>query len=302
VIVNRALLEWPLVAAMTINFGTASFALISADESVYDFSRAVDSLIPAWRMLAIVALVMSPLVALDITAEMAGVTWRAAIPLVPEVVAGTHAGRVWTWFFPALAALTIATCVPIRAALRAIAVAGLSGLLLFLQAMLSHATDHGIFAVFVYFLHAAAAGAWIGALLGLWIITRRGDPPEAWLERAALRVSMIAAWSVAIIVISGIYTAYHGLQFNLYHLLYSSYGRTLLVKIAIFAAVLPIAAYNRYWLIPEIVTPSAQRRLVRNVGFESLILVIGVLGFAALLANTPPTHPHAMRPGMTMSM
>ncbi len=53
--------------------------------------------------------------------------------------------------------------------------------------------------------------------------------------------------------------------------------------------VLLIGAYNRYWLMPAVSESSAQASLLRNVGIES-ILLIGVLGLAALLANTPPAH------------
>jgi putative copper export protein len=42
-------------------------------------------------------------------------------------------------------------------------------------------------------------------------------------------------------------------------------------------------------LIPAIVKSSSRAALLRNVGIESIMLV-GVLGLAALLANTPPVH------------
>ena len=66
----------------------------------------------------------------------------------------------------------------------------------------------------------------------------------------------------------------------------------MLAKIAVFSLVLPIGAYNRYRLLPDIGVPSTQRSLVRNVGIESLILAVAVLGLAAILANTPPAHGH----------
>ena len=44
-----------------------------------------------------------------------------------------------------------------------------------------------------------------------------------------------------------------------------------------------------YWVMPAVSESSAQASLLRNVGIES-ILLIGVLGLAALLANTPPVH------------
>jgi putative copper resistance protein D len=142
----------------------------------------------------------------------------------------------------------------------------------------------------LYFLHEVAAGLWVGALLVLWIVARRGNAPKVWIEDAARRVSKVAVWSVLAIVISGIYTAYNGLGFDLYHLLFSAYGRTLIAKVAVFAAVLAIGGYNRYWLVPQVNDSTARDGLLRNVGVEWVILLFAVLGLASLLANTPPAH------------
>ena len=301
-IAARTLLEWPLIAALTADLGTSAFALASASDSSLDVAAITKPLLPLWRAASIVALVASPLVTLDIVSTMAGVSWSQAIPLVKDVLGQTHAGRVWQFYFPALALLAVFTFAPISKWLTTVAIAAISAMMLYLEAMLSHATDKGMMAVSIYFVHEAGAGLWLGALLALWIIARRANPPEAWLDRAASRVSGIALWSVVTIVISGGYVAYLGLGFDLDHLLYSSYGRTLMVKVAIFAAVLPIGAYNRFWLIPQIDASTSRRALLRNVGVETLIIAAGVLLFATMLANTPPTHPHVMKPGMSMTM
>jgi len=41
----------------------------------------------------------------------------------------------------------------------------------------------------------------------------------------------------------------------LYHLLFSAYGRTLIAKVAVFAAVLAIGGYKRYWRVPKVAIP-----------------------------------------------
>ncbi len=298
----RPLIEWPLVAALVGLFGTAAFVLLASEEGSFNLQQSVSPLLPWWRIAALVILVTASCMMLDVTASMAGVDWKGALPLFTEVLTETHAGHVWQWYLSAMIALVIFTFLPTRQSVRVPAILGLSALVIFLQAELSHATDKGSLAVVVYFLHAAAAGLWFGALLAFWIVQRRGAPPSEWVARAALKVSKSAGWTVAILILTGIYTAYHGLGFDLYHLLYSAYGRTLLAKVAVFSLVLPIGAYNRYRLIPEINGASAQKSLVRNVGIESLILAVGVLGLAAVLANTPPAHGHVMPPGMQMHM
>jgi copper resistance protein D len=298
----RPLIEWPLLAALVGLFGTAALVLLASEDGFYDLEQSSPPLLPWWRIAALIILVTAPCMMLDVTAKMAGVSWNEALPLFGEVLTETHAGHVWQWYLPATLAIVVFAFAPMRQMVRAAALLGLSALILVLQAELSHATDKGLFAVLIYFIHAAAAGLWFGALLAFWILVRHGAPPSEWIGRAALKVSRLAGWAVATLILSGIYTAYHGLGFDLYRLLYSAYGRTLLAKVAVFSLVLPIGAYNRYRLIPEISATKTQQSLVRNVGIESLILAAGVIGLAAVLANTPPAHRHIMTPGMQMQM
>jgi putative copper resistance protein D len=248
------------------------------------------SLLTLWRLFAGVILLLSPLMLLGITADMAGVSWISSLGFVPEVLTETHAGRVFAFYLPIALALALTAYVPVPQIFRIMVLFLFSGVLLFFQALLSHAIDNGNISIAVYFLHEVAAGLWIGALLTFWIMTRPGQAPDSSIERAARRVSKIAFWSVIGIVITGAYTAYNGLGLDVHRLLFSVYGRTLIIKVAIFAGVLAIGAYNRYWLMPKIIEPEARDMLLRNMRIESLILMLAVLGLASLLANTPPAH------------
>jgi len=289
---GRALLEWPLVLAVITVFGTVAFTLFCAPSGDAYSEAVVIALSPLWRGLAVVAVLIAPLVLLDITAEMAAVSWWEAIPLLPAVMTDTHVGRVWACCIPATGLLLAGSFLPQRHSCRTIVLLALATLLLLCDALSSHATDKGLLAVVVYFVHELAAGLWIGALLGLWMVARRGQAPERWVEDAARRVSKLAAWCVLAIVLTGAYTAYDALGLNISHLLLSAYGRTLIAKVVVFGIVLALGAYNRYWLVPEVKAPRSRAALLRNVGMESLILLVGVLALASLLANTPPAHNH----------
>jgi putative copper export protein len=296
---GRALLEWPIVVAAVTLFGTSAFILlVPGDER----EIATAALVPLWRAMAVLTLLLSPLAVVDVTAEMAGVSWEGAVPLVREAMTQTHAGRVWEWFLPTAFLLIVATLAPVSRRTGTAIVLGAASVLLLLEALLSHAIDKGRLAVAIYFVHEVAAGLWLGGLSGLWIVVRRSSLSEIWIEQAARRVSKVAFWSVCMIVMSGIYTAYNGLGLDLDHLLYSAYGRTLMAKVAVFGVVLSIGAYNRYRLISTVHVDSARDALLFNVGIESLILAVGVLGLASLLANTPPAHGGAMAPGMMMGL
>jgi copper resistance protein D len=298
---GRAILEWPLVFASAATFGTATFVLAICGFDGCPAGSTIAALLPAWRLMAIAVFFISPIMLLKLTAEMSGLSWREALPLVPEVMSQTHSGEVWRWALIFAALLLVCVFAPLASTARAVALASLGAVLMFCQAQLGHAVDHGSIAILIYLVHEAAAGSWIGALLGLWIVTRRAQPSSDWVARAARVVSTIAAWSVVALVLSGAYTAYQGLGLSLDRLLFSSYGRTLIVKVVVFCAVLSIGAYNRERLIPDVAASSAQRILLRNVGIESLVLGVLVVGLAALLANTPPARGHMMsHPGMAM--
>jgi copper resistance protein D len=289
---GRALLEWPLVLAMLTVFGTGAFALFYAPSGDAHSEAVVIALSPLWCGLAVVAVLVAPLVLLDITAEMAAVSWWKAILLIPAVMTDTHVGRVWAGFLPATVLLLAGAFLLQRHSVRPLVLFALALLLLLCKALASHATDKGSLAVAVYFVHEIAAGLWIGALLGLWIGAKQGKAPERWVEYTARRVSHLAAWCVLTLVLTGAYTAYDALGVNLSQLLFSAYGRVLTVKVVVFGIVLALGAYNRYWLVPEVKAPTSRAALLRNVGVESLILLMGVLALASLLANTPPAHNH----------
>jgi putative copper resistance protein D len=284
---ERALAAWPLLAAETLIFGTAAFALLLAPDTQSE--EMAGALTPLWRGLALMAVVFSPLVLLVGTANMGDLSLPGALPLVPEVIRETHFGHVWSWSFPLTLALPAIAWTPGRGRLKTAALALVACTMLLLGSLSSHAIDRGTIAVAVYFIHEVAAALWVGAVFGLWIGAVRGKLGSAWVLRTAPRVSGVAGWTVTILVVSGLYTAYHSLGADPHRLIDAAYGRVLVDKVCAAMFVLLIGAYNRYWLMPAVSEASTQRTLLRNVSIESALL-IGVLGLAALLANTPPIH------------
>jgi len=186
-------------------------------------------------------------------------------------------------------AVALAAWLPQRESARALTLVSLCAALCLAGSLKSHAIDFGATAIAMRFVHALAAGAWAGSLFGYWVGARSANPKSRLSLEAAQMLSRLAVWSVSILIASGIYIAYEGTGHSLNHLLYSSYGRVLSVKVELFALVLIIGAYNRFYVVPILDLPSARRVLIRNVATESLIIV-GVIGLAALLAATPPAR------------
>src|SRR5579863_9274135 len=206
---ERALIAWPLLMAEVLIFGTAAFALLLAPKAQSE--EVAGALTPLWRVLALMAVVSSPLALLIGTANMGDLSLRAALPFVGEVVRETHFGKVWLWSFPlclSLAAISWTRgCGSLKTAALGLAACGL----LLLGSLSGHAIDRGAFAVVVYFTHEAAAALWIGAILGLWVGAARGKLGSDWVLRTAPRVSGVAGWTVTILILSGLYTAYYSL-------------------------------------------------------------------------------------------
>ncbi|MGS1016091.1 copper homeostasis membrane protein CopD [Allosphingosinicella humi] len=113
-------------------------------------------------------------------------------------------------------------------------------------------------------VHLLAAGAWLGGLVGLMILLLpRGEMTYARLEaarRALADFSVAGSIIVALLIITGLINiwAIVGTD-NLSGLLTSLYGLLLFAKIALFGAMVALAAANRFRL-----TPALERAMLLN--------------------------------------
>src|ERR1700740_2239621 len=94
----------------------------------------VARVLPIWRLHAVVTVLVSPFVLVNVTREMATVSWAGALLLVPEVLAQTHNRRVWEWLLPTALLLLLVAYIPIRQSIRERMLFVLGGALLFLRA------------------------------------------------------------------------------------------------------------------------------------------------------------------------
>jgi putative copper resistance protein D len=133
-------------------------------------------------------------------------------------------------------------------------------------------------------LHLTAAAAWIGGLpsLVLLLAAVRGNKALAGAslaQSAAQRFSTLGTISVGTLVVSGIVNAWI-LVGSFRGLIFSGYGMVLMLKLAVFAAMLGFAAVNRFWLTPRLggsPDDAALGQLMRNSVIE---IVLGFLIFA----------------------
>ncbi len=141
-------------------------------------------------------------------------------------------------------------------------------------------------------LHLIAAAAWLGSLVSLVLLlaaARRHDAPawDAVARDATRRFSTLGIVSVGVILATGVVNSWI-LVGSPQALTVTEYGRLLMLKVALFAAMLLIAGVNRFWLTPQLalrsaIEPRALRRLARNSMIEialglAIFAIVGALG------------------------
>jgi copper transport protein len=203
-----------------------------------------------------------------------------------------HAGTFSTRFGIAYAIATIVSAVGATASAvafveaRAAVLAWACGLaLLPLPSIAGHALDAGQprLEVLVDVLHLASAAVWTGGLVQLLFALRGG-------ARAELigRFSTLALVAVVVLSTTGVIRALSELR-SVSQLWTTGYGRLLIVKTGLLAALVIFGWVNRYRLIPR----GATATLRRSVSAE-LVLLAGLVVAVAILTDARPGKAHAV--------
>ena len=242
-------------------------------------------------------------------AETASVTGHAALPMdwagLHSVVAATRFGAITFGRIVLLGVLVVAIpAIPASRGLWSIAAA--------LGAVLAASfvgTGHGTLgegaARWLHAgsdaLHLLAAGVWIGALVPLAILLQRSvraEIPESAPRAAASleRFSGVGPAAVAVLVLTGLVNSAYLIGASRWRELFTSvYGRVLIVKLALFAGMLALAAVNRYRLSPRLRMASQGSASAATAlhAFRLTVLIetglaFAVLGLVALLGMLEP--------------
>lgn len=148
-------------------------------------------------------------------------------------------------------------------------------------------------------VHLLAASAWLGALAVLLIlVTPRGPATPARVASAHTALAGFATLGtaiVALIIASGLVNSVFLVRLDrMTSLGDSPYGRLLLLKLALFLAMLGCAAANRFRLTPRLAsamaggdTAPALARLRRSVALETALALL-ILGLVAWLGTLEP--------------
>jgi putative copper export protein len=264
------------------------------------------------------------------TQEMSTATLGASIIVAPSVMGRTHIGQILAVRLAVVAlglVLSFLRVVAARALVLLTSVAVAATL-----SLAGHAADWGdlTLSVVVDCAHALAASVWIGGLIALSLgVLRRGtSAPREPVAVVASRFSRLAGFCLLAVVVTGAYNAWAQLG-GFSRLWTTSYGRVLILKLLLVAALVWLGAVNRYALLPRLAparaphgvgarlfriarlafrrrsreasAPSArssaapaaaQSRLAAFVGVEALI-GLGVFACTALLGELTPSRNEA---------
>jgi copper transport protein len=217
---------------------------------------------------------------------------------------GTSVGRSFAWRFALLAAAAVGLAV-VRQSRRSHARLGAMAAVLFtafafvaLHVSAGHAAaGPAIPAVetVVQWLHVTASGIWIGGLAALLVEVRAA--PSSAAAHAVARFSSVAAVGILGVLFTGGVRALAELT-SWRDLTTTMYGKTLLLKLGLVAAIAVFGAANRLRSVPA---AGGDLRPLRRLGSAELAFAVAALGAAGLLAALPPPASSQPVPGIRAS-
>jgi putative copper resistance protein D len=281
------ILRLALYVDLLLLFGVALFALYSVNAPL--------RFKPLLRGLALLGALLSVAGLLLMTSAMSGETELAALwPHLQMMLLETDVGLAWALRMIALIVVLVQPGKWLASMAGAVALSSL--------AWSGHgAMDEGWLRLWHFLsdiLHLLAAGAWLGGMLALVLLTRGGvDEAQTRLMAAAVkRFEWIGAAIVLTLSVSGVVNYLFIVGPRLDDVLLGTYGMLLAIKVLLFAAMLVLAALNRFHLGPALERSirNGQHVIAANALRRSVLLELGLaLLIVALVAWLGTLSPDA---------
>jgi putative copper export protein len=283
-----------VVAGLLSTFGASAFRVLIATAGP-KLPRGTEAselgvLVARWSaMLAV--LTMLVWLMLETGTIIEAESFPQALAAVPSVIWDTSFGHILAAQVLAVLGTAIALMIDRRPSLvTAIVFAGIAVLL---QAGHSHAfAMHHWPLLLSQCLHLLAAGAWLGGLLPLLLLVREAPPNVS--TTVAQRFSILGVICVLILVGTAAFQGWL-LGGGVAGLFGTAYGWVALLKLALFTALLVVAALNQFRFVPAVAqshTRTAKLTLVRSIGVETAVGLLVVLAAGLLSSLEPGMHAH----------
>jgi putative copper resistance protein D len=230
-------------------------------------------------------------------AMMTGQSGFAEVLRAAPLVATTHAGKI------ALATLGVSALLLLADLLQSLrrpaVFTVLVALLLALHSATGHAAVDGDFTVaeLLQLLHLAGMALWTGGVIvsGLFVVPRLIAKSERGMreciDAAYLQsLSRVSTYAVAVVLLSGVWKGWTGLDHQLGGLLHPGWGRILLTKLLLVTVALVLGALHRRWIHrrEQAWTRQQTRTLRTTLRVEAVCLTL-VLVLSAWLGSVDPS-------------
>lgn len=279
------LLRLALYVDLLLLFGLALFGLYSVD--------AVLRFRPMLRGMALIGALLSVAGLVLMTRVMSGETQFAALwPHLQMMVLETDVGLAWALRMIALIAVMIWPGLWLASMAGAVALASL--------AWSGHGAMDNAWHLLSDILHLLAAGAWLGAMLALILMSRlgalRSEARIRSLADSVKRFEGVGAAIVLILSVTGVANYLFIVGPTLGEILLGTYGILLSIKVVLFGGMLVLAALNRFHLGPLLEQSLragqhqvAANALRRSVTLELMIalLIVGLVAWLGTLSPEP---------------
>ena len=152
-------------------------------------------------------------------------------------------------------------------------------LILFGEAINGHiaALDSNQIGILFDYIHLSCSAIWVGGVIKLWIIWRHD---KAIVAEFMVKFSKILWVTISLVAISGVILTILILPSGLY-LLYTTWGRWLLVKIVVISLAIALGYAARIKIVKQQKNP-------RRVMWMEAILLIGIITIASLISQISP--------------
>ncbi|MCO7641501.1 copper homeostasis membrane protein CopD [Kerstersia gyiorum] len=280
------------VAGLLLCCGTGIYlGFLTAPSLALELSRPARRVYAACTLLACAGtLLMIPLQAGRMAGSMADIlspdTWQA-------VLLATRYGEAWQWQFFLLPVLLLAWLYRRQDRQHHRAMALASGAMLAALAATGHAAAMDGALGWLHrgnqTLHLWAIAYWAGGLPWVLVQLRRlAHHPDGAIIQTLVRYSRLGHWAVAIAILSGLG--------NLFLILgpwpwnwATLYMRLMETKFLAVAAMVALALFNRYVLVPRMRNqPQALQAMAKNTRFE-VIFAAGIVILIGVISSLSPT-------------
>lgn len=159
---------------------------------------------------------------------------------------------------------------------------GLSLVLLsYTFSLFGHVSELGVFEKVLLMLHVLVMAWWFGALFPLKQACH--EPDYEQLYSLMDKFGRQASIAVSLLLIAGLWLAFQ-LVGNVEELFSSSYGQTLLLKLALVTSILGIAAKHKLKLVPQLKNNDGREALSKSISIE-MVVAFAILSVTAGLTS-----------------